>query len=200
MTVKEKRDWKVAVTDRAALKVTVQVFSVPVHAPDQPVNALPGSAVAESVTDSPEVKGAWQVDPQSMPAGFEVTIPAPVPPFETVSVTSGVKVADTERDAAIVTVQLISAPEHDPAQPTNVLPRDGLAVRVIDVPDMNEPLHADPQLIPDGIEEIVPAPDFVTVSVYGTCWNVAVTDRLVDMESMHVGLVPLHAPDHPLNR
>jgi hypothetical protein len=77
----------VAVTDRAALMVTLQA-EVPLHAPLQPVNDEPMAGTADSVTSVPEPKLALQVDPQLMPAGEDVTVPAPLPDFVTDSVGS----------------------------------------------------------------------------------------------------------------
>lgn len=68
----------VAVTDLAASIVTVQVDE-PEQAPPQPENSEPEAAEAESVTDVPESNSAEQEEPQSMPAGEEVTVPEPVP-------------------------------------------------------------------------------------------------------------------------
>ena len=74
-----------AVTDAAAARVSVQVAWLPVQAPVHPVKLLPASALAVSVTWLPSSKLAVQVAPQLMPAGVEVTVPAPV--VATVSVT-----------------------------------------------------------------------------------------------------------------
>ena len=83
---------KVAVTVVAALKVTVQV-PVPVHPPPlQPLKVEPAAGAAVSVTAVPLAKLAEQVTPQVMPVGALVTVPAPVPAFETVSAKGGVKV------------------------------------------------------------------------------------------------------------
>ena len=68
----------VAVTDCAALIVTVQV-PVPLHAPPQPAKLEPEVAEAVSVTLVPCVKLAVQVVPQLIPAGLELTVPAPLP-------------------------------------------------------------------------------------------------------------------------
>ena len=72
----------VAVTARAAVIDTVQA-PVPVHEPLQPANVEPELAAGVSVTDAPLEKLALHVDPQLMPAGDEVTVPAPVPAFVT---------------------------------------------------------------------------------------------------------------------
>src|SRR6266511_1974950 len=85
---------KVAVTSWSALIETVQV-PVPVQAPPQPVKVEPEAVVAVRVTEVPSTKAWEQVEPQSMPAGLEPTVPAPSPPFVTVSVFRSVKVAVT---------------------------------------------------------------------------------------------------------
>src|SRR5579871_1926600 len=76
---------KVAVTATSELSVSEQV-PLPEHPPDQPVKAEPGSAAATSATAVRSAKEAWQVDPQSMPAGVDETVPVPLPPGVTVSV------------------------------------------------------------------------------------------------------------------
>ena len=82
---------KVAVTVRAALMVTMHV-PVPEHAPLQPSKVEPLDALAVSVTNVPLAYSSMQsfeVPPalieQMMPAGFEPTVPAPVPAPFTVS-------------------------------------------------------------------------------------------------------------------
>ncbi len=70
---------KVAVTEVAALSVTTQVLDVPVHPPLQPVYTEPEAAVAVRVTVDPIAKYAAHVAPQLIPAGTEVTEPAPEP-------------------------------------------------------------------------------------------------------------------------
>ena len=60
---------------------------VPEHPPpDQLANVAPPPAIALTVTIDVAAKGAAQVVPQLMPAGDEVTVPAPVPALFTVSV------------------------------------------------------------------------------------------------------------------
>ena len=60
--------------------------------PLQPPKVEPAAGAAVSVTAVPLAKLAAQVAPQVMPAGALVTVPAPVPAFETVSAKGGVKV------------------------------------------------------------------------------------------------------------
>src|SRR5260221_307988 len=72
---------KVAVTEAAALMVTVQPPEPLQPPPDHPANKDPEVAAAESITTVPELKLATHVDPQEMPAGDDVTLPAPVPFF-----------------------------------------------------------------------------------------------------------------------
>ncbi len=59
---------------------------MPVQAPDHSVNKLPESAVAVNVTEAPDVSDFEQAAPQLMPAGLDVTVPEPLPLFDTVSV------------------------------------------------------------------------------------------------------------------
>ena len=75
----------VAVTAFGALMVTWQAPE-PEHAPLHPVKTDPGAAEAVRVTTVPVGKLALQVGPQLMPAGEDVTVPLPVPPFVTVRV------------------------------------------------------------------------------------------------------------------
>jgi hypothetical protein len=74
---------KLAVTDLLAVMETTQVPVPEQPSPDQPVKVEPLAAAAVRVTDVPELKLAEQVAPQSMPEGLLVTVPEPVPVFET---------------------------------------------------------------------------------------------------------------------
>jgi len=73
---------KVAVTAVAAVIVTLQV-PVPLQPPLQPVKVEPTVGVGVSVTVVPWLNVDEQVAPQLMPAGDEVTVPAPVPALVT---------------------------------------------------------------------------------------------------------------------
>ncbi len=74
----------VAVTDFAAVMVTVQVVAVEDVHPVQPVNMDVASGAAVSVTLDAASKGAEQTAPQLMVPGAEETVPPPVPLFVTV--------------------------------------------------------------------------------------------------------------------
>jgi len=76
----------VAVTLLLLFIAKVQVEEVPEQAPDQPAKTEPEAAVAVKVTEVPVVKEALQVVPQLIPEGLLVTVPEPVPAFETVNV------------------------------------------------------------------------------------------------------------------
>ena len=73
----------VAVTDCAWLIETVQVAAEPEQAPPQEPKVEPEPAAAVSVTLVPLSYSAEHVDPQSTPAGDEVTVPVPAPAFVT---------------------------------------------------------------------------------------------------------------------
>ena len=69
----------------AAVMATVQVPVPAQPPPDQPVNVEPVAGAAVRVTVVPWSNGEVQVAPQLMPAGAELTVPAPVPAGATVS-------------------------------------------------------------------------------------------------------------------
>ena len=73
---------KLAVQFRAALIVTLP--SLQSASPVQPVNVEPAAGVAVSVTAVPLAKFSLQSAPQAIPAGFEVTVPVPVPARDSV--------------------------------------------------------------------------------------------------------------------
>jgi len=74
---------KVAVTDFAAVIETVQAPE-PEHAPAQPVKTESEVGVAVRVRLVPRRTALVQVLPQLIPAGFDMTVPEPVPLFITV--------------------------------------------------------------------------------------------------------------------
>src|ERR1043166_759789 len=149
-TVSVKRcSVNVAVTVVAAVIVVVHVL-VPVQPPpDQPVNVDPFAGVSVSVTDWLKLKSAAQVDPQLIPVGFDVTVPAPFPALATVSVNRcSVNVAVTVVAAVIVVVHVLVPVQPPPDQPVNVEPFAGVAVSVTDWVKLKSAAHVVPQLMP----------------------------------------------------
>src|SRR5262249_58093693 len=99
---------KVAVTDCAALIVTVQVPVPEQPPPLQPVNVDPAAGVALRMTAVPLGNVAEHMVPHEMPAGVLVTVPVPAPAVLTVSAKGcGLKVAVTDCPALIVTVHVL---------------------------------------------------------------------------------------------
>jgi hypothetical protein len=135
-----------------------------------------------------------------IPVGALVTVPPPEPSFPTLRTGFFVKVAVTDLEPSIATVQVVPVPVHAPLHPPNAEPAFGSAVNVTLVPGLYGSLQSFPQVIPPG--ELVtvpsPAPAFVT-SRTGLVVKVAVTDREALIVSVHVVDVPVHAPPHPAN-
>src|SRR5437867_1156966 len=147
---------KVAVTEVAAVMVTVQV-PVPVQPPLQPVKVEPAAGTAVSVTAVPLVKVAAQVALQEMPAGALVTVPLPVPLGLTVNVkVCSAKVAVTAVLAPGVAVHGFVPVQPPPLQPVKVKPAAGVAVSATAVPLANKAEHVAPQAIPAGALVTVP--------------------------------------------
>ena len=157
--VYEEPKLKVAVTLWAEFMVTVQVPVPEQPPPDQPVKVEPELAVAVSVTDVPLEKEALQVEPQLMPEGVLVTtVPVPVPDLLTVKDEPPVKVAVTLWAEFIATVQAPVPEQPPPDQPVKVEPELGVADSVTVVPDSNEAVQVEPQLMPEGELLTVPEP------------------------------------------
>jgi hypothetical protein len=190
----------VAVTVVAALVVTAHV-PVPVQPPPlHPVNALPSFATAVSVTTVPKLKADAQVAPHVMPAGDDVTVPAPTSVTVSVLVVS-VNVAVTVAAAFIVTTH-VPVPVHPPPdQPVKLDPAVGAAVSVTAVPALNDCVHVAPQLMPAGADVTVPAPfpARVTVSAKVCSVNVAVTDVAAFTVTTQVPVPVQPPPDQPVN-
>src|SRR6058998_602398 len=159
---------KVAVTVVAALRVTVQAPGPEQPPPLQPLKVEPAAGAAVSVTAVPLAKLAAQVAPQVMPAGLLVTVPAPVPALETVSVkVCRVKVAVTVVAPESVTVQGPVPAQPPPLQPLKVEPAAGAAVSVTAVPLVKLAAQVAPQVMPAGalVTAPLPVPALLTVSV-----------------------------------
>jgi hypothetical protein len=159
----------VAVTVVSELSVTWHVPVPEQPPPDQPVNVEPADGFAVSVTAVPVANCALQVEPQLIPDGELVTVPAPVPALLTVRVEGGTaeKFAVTEVLELSVTWHVPVPEQPPPDHPVKVEPPVGVAVSVTGVPAANWALHVEPQLMPAGELDTVPvpAPVFVTLSV-----------------------------------
>ena len=116
--------------------VTTQWFgSGPAQAPDQPPKTEFDDGAATRAIWLPAAKTEEQLDPQSMPAGFDITRPPPVPEVLTLSSSSGVNVALTIVAAFMRTVHVAATPLHPPPDhPLNTAPLAGDAVNVTLVP------------------------------------------------------------------
>ena len=119
----------------AALIVTWQA-PAPVQAPPQPVKTEPVAGAAVRVTGVPWPYASEQSEPQLMPTGEDVTVPAPVPAFVTVKVYAlRAKVAVTDLAASMVTEQ-DPVPVQAPLQPAKVDPVAAEAFNVTTVPGL----------------------------------------------------------------
>src|SRR5262245_44653019 len=187
---------KVAVTDCAALIVTVQV-PVPVQPPPlQPVKLEPAAGAAVSVTAVPLANEAEHVAPHVMPAGALVMVPLPAPLLLTVSaMPCSAKVAVTDCAALIVTAQVPVPVQPPPLQPVKVEPTAGAAVRVTAVPLTNVEEHVVPHVMPAGALVMVPLPAPLLLTVSAKLWTakVAVTEVAALMVRAQVP-VPVQAP------
>jgi hypothetical protein len=148
----------VAKTFWAEFIVTMQA-PVPLHAPLQPANVEVPSEVAASVTDVPEEYAAEQVEPQFIPDGELVTVPDPVPVFETVNIFGFlVNVAVTLFAAFIVTMHA-PVPEHAPVQPVKTDVESETADNETNEPESNDNTQVPKlQFSPAGELATVPEP------------------------------------------
>src|SRR5262247_4677060 len=148
---------KGAVTDCAALTVTVQV-PVPVQPPPlQPVKLEPAAGAAVSATAVPLANEAEHVAPHVMPAGALVMAALPAPVLLTVSAKLWTaQVAVTDCAALIVTAQEPVPVQQPPLQPVKLEPAAGAAVSITAVPLANEAEHVAPHGMPAGALGMVP--------------------------------------------
>ena len=128
------------------------------QAPLQPLKIEPVLGVVVRVTTVPFGYAAEQLVPQLIPDGLDVTVPAPVPFFDTASVSAASNVAVTLVAAFTVTVHVVDWPVHAPLQPANVEDAVGVAVSVTTVPFTKRSEQSAPQLMPIGFDVTVPEP------------------------------------------
>jgi hypothetical protein len=169
LTVSVKRcTAKLAVTVLDPLIVTLQTAPLVESHPLQLTKVDPASGAAVRETAVPLPYDAAQLEafgPQLIPESADVTVPRPVPDLFTVSVDVGVvNVAVTDRDALIVTVQVVPDAVSQPFHAEKTEPLSVVAVSVTDVFVVNDAEHVDPQLIPDGLDVTLPLPLRTTVS------------------------------------
>src|SRR5438270_7203177 len=81
-------DWNAAVTLALASSRSEQP-AAPLHAPLQPAKVKPDAGVATSAICVPVGKVAWQVAPQSIPAGADLTVPEPLTETESTAPPAG---------------------------------------------------------------------------------------------------------------
>ena len=148
---------KIAVTCWLALRVTLQVGVLPLHAPDHPAKVEFDPAVAVRVTGVAGLKVALHVDPQLMPEGLLVTVPCPVPLRLTVSTGKSLNVAVTDSLLVNVITQ-VPEPLQEPDQPEKNEFAIAAAVSVTCVPLEKLAVHELPQLMPPGLLLTTPAP------------------------------------------
>src|SRR5882762_4190289 len=149
-----------ALTFRKALIVTVHVVAapLPLQSSPQPMKTEPGLGCAVSVTTVSLGKFQAQALPQSMPGGFDVTTPEPMPNFTTFSENTMSNVAVTLVAALIVTVHVLACPEQAPLQPLNTAPALACAVNATTVPLVYGAAQVLPQSIPGGLDVTTPVP------------------------------------------
>ena len=86
---------KVAVTVLADVIDTMHTPAPLQEPPDQPPKVCPSMGVAVNETTVPTAREARQVEPQLIPAGFEVTVPVPEPVLVTVKLVVDALTAST---------------------------------------------------------------------------------------------------------
>lgn len=124
---------KVAVTDRAADIVTMQVLEVPEQAPLQPEKVYPPLAAAVNVTPDPVVKDAEQaLLGQVMPAAELVTEPEPLTETVRVFVLDALELA-----------LAVEAPPPPPPQPTNTAASSAISALGRKAPRVERLVRAD---------------------------------------------------------
>ncbi len=125
-----------------------------------------------------------------------MTVPAPVPDFDTVNPNCfTLKLATTDLAESMVTTQF-PVPEQPPDQPVKLEFASGPAVRVTCVPGRYGSLQSLPQSIPAGLLVTAPLPVPVLLTER-TAPKVAVTVLAESIVTTQTP-VPLHAPPHPM--
>src|SRR5690348_16614825 len=150
----------VAVTFTVAARFEiVQVVPTTLLQPVQPANVVLGAGAAVKTTVDVARNGSVQSPGQSMPAGFDVTVPVPVPArFTFTGYEFSEKVAVTVAAPMIVVVHGAVPVQPPPDHPANDEFAAGTAVRSTDVLNAKLNTQVAPQLIPAGFDVTVPVP------------------------------------------
>jgi hypothetical protein len=99
--------------------------------------------------------------------GLPDEVEPPPPPVEPPPVDTGMRVNVADTDLAPVTVVVHDpVPVHTPPHPVNVESADGVAVRVMVVPDVTDMEQVEPQFKPLPVIVPVPVPDLDADTVY----------------------------------
>jgi hypothetical protein len=193
-----------AVTDRAEIIVTVHVGVVPLQEPDHPVNSEDAPGAAVNVTIDPFAP-CWAQSAVQLPEGL-LTVPEPGPVNVTlIGYVDGSSIAVTVRSPSIVTLQA-PVPLQEPPHRWNSELASAAAESVTVDPYGTSTAHPAPAVPPVTTHgpspppvTVPPPPPFgATVSRYVDFSNRAVTRRAELIVTVHVGVVPLQEPDHPV--
>jgi hypothetical protein len=137
----------------------------PEHAPLHPANVEPVAGLAVKVTIVLVLKLAEQVAPQLIPEGDDITVPVPVPVFETERPCTPLANVAVTAISLVMTTEQGPVPLQAPDQPLKVEPDPGDAFSVTVEHSSTSGEHAVPQLILPG-PVTVPDPTGVTFSLY----------------------------------
>jgi hypothetical protein len=178
---------------------------VPPHlGPFHPENIEPAAGVGVKVTTVPVGNPATHVGPQSMPAGWLVTVPDPMPFFCTVrfdELDPVVKVAVTDGLPTMTTTHVEPLPlQPAPLNPLNAEPLAGAAESVTVMPVAKSAAHVPGHEIPVGLLVTIPIPFPPKVTV-SRLVEIGTSKRAVTVASPVTlqGPVPEQAPPHPTN-
>jgi hypothetical protein len=135
--------------------------------------------VAVSVSAVPNGIVLAQLVLQLIPAGAEVTVPAPL----TDTLMAGEKVAVTATEAFITAVQL-AVPVQAPLQPVKLKPGAGLAVKVSEVPTATNKGQLPLVHRVTELEPILPPPTTVVVRVWAPVVPVVLKDTVTTVSAL----------------
>ena len=162
VTVSDSVSTKLAVAVDVWSMLTVQVGVVPVQAPAQRSKTDPGVGAAVSVTRLWKSKVALHVVPQLIPGGSEVTVPVPFPRVNTLREGFGLNAAATPMGWSMRRVQVGVDPPQPPPQRRKYEPGPGVAFKVTTSFMEYALVQVVWQLIPGGLEVMLPVPKPVT--------------------------------------